>query len=114
MTPETPVDFAYLEDFAAGDLLVVDEVLALFREQAELWTPLLDPSNAGWRDAVHTLKGSAGGVGAFVLRTACERAEAAEIGAAGPALERVKDALGAAIMAVATYQHGRLLASLRR
>jgi hypothetical protein len=29
------VDFAYLEDFAAGDKTVVREVLTLFRQQAE-------------------------------------------------------------------------------
>jgi len=28
------VDFVYLEGFAAGDFAVIDEVLALFREQA--------------------------------------------------------------------------------
>ena len=55
------VDFAYLEAYAGGDQQVVDEVLALFREQAALWVRLLDPSSGdgGWRDAVHTLKGSA-------------------------------------------------------
>ena len=52
------VDFGYLEGFAAGDSGVVDEVLELFREQAALWTPMLDPSHAGWRDAVHTVKGA--------------------------------------------------------
>jgi outer membrane receptor for ferric coprogen and ferric-rhodotorulic acid len=40
------VDFGYLEGFAAGDSGVVDEVLELFREQAALWTPMLDPTHA--------------------------------------------------------------------
>jgi hypothetical protein len=59
------VDFAYLEGFAMDDSTVIDEVLALFREQAALWTPMLDKSHPGWPDAVHTVKGAARGVGAF-------------------------------------------------
>ena len=61
------VDFGHLEGYAAGDEALVEEVLGLFREQAALWLPLLDPASAddAWRDAAHTLKGSALGVGAF-------------------------------------------------
>jgi hypothetical protein len=33
------VDFAYLQNYAAGDLELVDEVLGLYREQAALWSP---------------------------------------------------------------------------
>jgi hypothetical protein len=103
------VDFAYLEGFAAGDGEVIDEVLALFREQAALWTPLLNNRSEGWRDAVHTVKGAARGVGAFALGDACERAE--REGAA--ALEGVHQALDAALMDVAAYAHEQALKSLR-
>src|SRR5215469_11351800 len=48
------VDFGYLESFAAGDAEVIDEVLALFREQSVIWGSLLTPDHEGWRDAVHT------------------------------------------------------------
>ncbi|MBV8856737.1 MAG: Hpt domain-containing protein, partial [Acidobacteria bacterium] len=57
------VDFGYLEGFAAGDETVVDEVLALFREQAAIWSTLLVPEHEGWPDAVHTRNGAARGVG---------------------------------------------------
>ena len=36
------VDFDYLEGFAAGDMQVVTEVLALFQGQAEGWLARLD------------------------------------------------------------------------
>ena len=77
------VDFAYLETYAGGDQQVVDEVLALFREQASLWSRLLEPgADPGvWRDAVHTLKGSARGIGANALAEVCAVAEAACIAA---------------------------------
>ncbi|HEX7760612.1 MAG TPA: Hpt domain-containing protein [Caulobacteraceae bacterium] len=103
------VDFGYLEDFAAGDALVIDEVLALFREQAAIWAGMLDPSQEGWRDAVHTIKGAARGVGAFQLGEACAWAEAK-----GPVgLTKVRDALDAALADVAAYAHEQALKSLK-
>lgn len=96
------VDFAYLEGFAAGDFTVVDEVLALFREQAALWAPRLDPDHPGWRDTVHTVKGAARGVGAFALGEVCDRCEAGELG-----LEAVRDALAAALADIVAYVDDR-------
>ena len=103
------VNFKYLEDFTAGDGEVIDEVLSLFREQAQLWSGMLDPQGPGWKDAVHTIKGAARGVGAFDLGDACARAEA--VGPAG--LDAVRDALDAALADVAAYAHERALQSLR-
>jgi HPt (histidine-containing phosphotransfer) domain-containing protein len=103
------VDFAYLEQFAAGDDVVIDEVLALFREQSAIWGAMLNAGNEGWRDGVHTLKGAARGVGAFQLGDACQACEAA--GAA--TLDQVRDALDAALADIAAYAHERALASLK-
>ena len=69
------VDFAYLERFAAGDQGVIEEVLELFREQAALWSAMLEPEFEGWKDAVHTIKGASRGVGAFQLGDACDWTE---------------------------------------
>ena len=103
------VDFAYLERFALDDSKVIDEVLALFREQAALWAPMLDAGVDGWRDAVHTIKGAARGVGAFALGDACDHCEAAGAGA----LPSVHAALDAALFDVAAYVHEQALKSLR-
>jgi len=103
------VDFAYLENFAAGDADVIDEVLALFREQSAIWGAMLDAGHEGWRDAVHTLKGASRGVGAFQLGDACQACEAA--GAAD--LGRVRDALDATLADIAAYAHERALQSLK-
>ena len=94
------VDFGYLEGFAAGDRQVVGEVLALFRQQAEIWAGALDESSPGWRDLVHTIKGAARGVGANALGDACAEAEAK--GEAG--LPAVRTALDAALADMAAYQ----------
>jgi HPt (histidine-containing phosphotransfer) domain-containing protein len=103
------VDFDYLEEFAAGEDAVIDEVLALFREQSALWGPMLRPEEEGWPDAVHTLKGAARGVGAFELGDACEACEVA-----GPqGLASVRDALDAALTDIAAYAHERALAFIK-
>ncbi len=53
------------------------EVLELFREQAALWSRLIDPKRppSEWGDAAHTLKGAALGIGAERLAEACSEAE---------------------------------------
>jgi len=103
------VNFRYLEDFARGDETMIDEVLALFREQAAMWSGMLDPASDGWRDAVHTIKGAARGVGAFELGDVCAKAEEAGT----TALDAVRDALDAALADIAAYAHERALQSLR-
>lgn len=103
------VDFAYLEDFAAGEDEVIDEVLALYREQSAIWGAMLAADHEGWRDAVHTLKGSSRGIGAFGVGEACARCEIS--GAVG--LAAVRDALDEALHDIAAYQHERALKSLK-
>ncbi|HEY8002788.1 MAG TPA: Hpt domain-containing protein [Phenylobacterium sp.] len=97
------VDFGYLEGFTAGDRQVISEVLTLFREQAERWTAALDETDPGWRDLVHTIKGSARGIGANALGEVCARAEAE-----GPSgIAAVRAALAAALAEIAAYQAAR-------
>ena len=112
------VDFAHLEAYAAGDADLVGEVLGLFRQQAELWLPLLDPTGPAdsWRDAAHTLKGSALGVGAFALAQACAEAEAQagdDLGRRALQLDRIRTALDAALHDIAAYLHEQALQGLK-
>lgn len=102
------VDFPHLEAFAAGDMGVVDEVLGLFREQASIWGPMLDPAQPGWRDAAHTVKGMARGIGAWALGDACEAAEAGT-----GSLGAVRLEIDRALADVAAYQHEQALRSLK-
>jgi len=109
------IDFAYLETYAGHDQAIVDEVLGLFREQAAMWARLLDPNldSGVWRDAVHTLKGSARGIGASTLASACEAAEqAATAGSEGRQIGAVQDALDAVLSDIAAYRHEQALRSL--
>ena len=112
------VDFNHLEGFAQGDEGLIEEVLNLFRQQAALWLPLLDPSapDGAWRDAAHSLKGSALGVGAFEAARACEAAEQAfqePLGVKAARLLSVRDAVDRALADIAAYAHERALQSLK-
>ena len=107
------VDFSVLESYAGGDGSVIDEVLQIFREQASLWSPMLDPKAPGWRDAVHTVKGAAAGIGATVLADACGAAESAQDGYVVSGLLKVRDAMDQALADIAAYEHERMLQSLK-
>ena len=107
------VDFAVLERMTGGDDAISEEVLGLFVQQAGLWSPMLDVREDGWRDAVHTLRGAAAGIGAEALAQACQAAEAAEKPEAPPLLDRVRDALEAALADVAAFRHELMLRGLR-
>ena len=112
------VDFEHLERYAGGDAALVEEVLGIFREQAEIWLRLLDPAAPGeaWRDAAHSLKGSALGVGAFALAERCAAAEQVDKGGEGERavlLNHIRTALDAALADVAAYLHERALQSLK-
>ncbi|MDO1559244.1 Hpt domain-containing protein [Brevundimonas sp. 2R-24] len=107
------VDFTVLEHYAGGDVDVMDEVLGLFQQQSASWGGLLDAAGEGWRDAAHTLRGSAAGIGAQGLAECCLLAEQAGDAQAGPALERVKDALALTLADVAAFRHELMLRSLR-
>ncbi len=86
-----PVDLVHLSRFTLGDTKLEHEVLELFRVQAGIYMERLkraaDP--AGWREAAHTIKGSARGIGAWSVAEAAAAAEALE----GPAGEPATHAL---------------------
>ena len=107
------VDFAMLERMTGGDDGISEEVLGLFVQQAAMWSPMLDVREPGWRDAVHTIRGAAAGIGAGELAGACAAAEAADKTGAPPLLDRVRDALDAALADVAAFRHELMLRGLR-
>ncbi|MBB4660123.1 Hpt domain-containing protein [Parvularcula dongshanensis] len=71
------IDLDHLNRYVAGDRSLRDEILAIFEEQAEMWTRMLDPQaeDTAWRDAAHALKGASRGVGAWEVGHICQAAE---------------------------------------
>jgi HPt (histidine-containing phosphotransfer) domain-containing protein len=75
--PSAPLDRVYLSRQTFGDRKLEREVLDLFRTQSPIYLGRVKAarSNSEWREAVHTLKGSARAVGAWRIAEAAERAE---------------------------------------
>lgn len=71
------IDTGHFHAMTGGDPDLQAEIIALFSEQAEIWARLLIPDAPvqTWRDAAHTLKGSARGLGLWLLAKACAEAE---------------------------------------
>jgi len=75
---EAPLfDLAHLERYTGDDVELQRELIGLMLDQAERCLGLMKIARerSDWRTAVHTLKGSARGVGAFALGDLCDEAE---------------------------------------
>ena len=107
------VDFTVLDRTTGGDDDVSEEVLGLFVQQAEMWSQMLDARMEGWRDAVHTIRGAAAGIGAGTLAAVCAEAEVADRAIAPARLDHVRDALNQALADVAAWRHELMLRSLK-
>lgn len=93
------IDRAHLDRMTGGDSELALEVLGLVREQASMWQRLLSPDTEtdDWAVAVHTIKGSARGIGAWELGELCGAAE--EAARSGPMTRDDKRSRGDAILA---------------
>jgi len=76
--PSRPVDLVHLARYTLGERSLEREVLELFCTQSVLYLEQLRAamSDKAWKDAAHSLKGSARAVGAWRAAQAAERAEA--------------------------------------
>jgi HPt (histidine-containing phosphotransfer) domain-containing protein len=73
-----PVDLVHLSRYTLGERELEREVLELFCSQSLLYIERLREakSDKDWKDAAHSLKGSAQAIGAWRAGDAAERAEA--------------------------------------
>lgn len=99
------IDRAHLARFTLGDLPLELEVLGLFLDQTPLTLRQLAEATThkAWRDAAHTLKGSAWAVGAGWVGNLAERAEALKPLPQGPARAEVIRHLEAAVQEARHY-----------
>ena len=117
------IDLDHLMTMTGGDADLADEVLDIFRTQADTWGKMLDPDvrQAEWADAAHALKGAALSIGAKDFGEACalvetrgrsdreiSRVEAATL------LSSLKDGLAQAIEACAHASYELSKPGLRR
>ncbi len=96
------LDRAHFDMMTGGDRALQIEVLGLFRAQVDGWNAAFGAC-PGWRDMVHTMKGSARGIGLTALAAACETAEYASEADAAGALVKVRAALNEALAALEQF-----------
>jgi HPt (histidine-containing phosphotransfer) domain-containing protein len=96
---EPPIDHAHLARYTLGNRALEIEVLQLFAGQAPDYLEDLRSAatEKAWRDAAHTLKGSARAVGAMRVAECAERAEALCVSADALLRARAIEALSEAL-----------------
>lgn len=74
---DRPVDLVHLSRFTMGNRDLEREVLSLFCKQSVLFIDRMRQAgdDQAWREATHTMKGSARGIGAWAVGDAAEAAE---------------------------------------
>lgn len=97
------LDRAHFDMMTGTDRALQLEVLGLFRAQVDGWSAAI-AAGADWRAAVHTMKGSARGIGLNALAAACETAEQSPDGeSAATALATLRAALADALAALEQF-----------
>ena len=73
-----PVDLVHLARYTLGDHEAEHEILELFRTQSKIYLSRLNAAESvkAWRDAAHTIRDSARGIGAWRVASMAETAEA--------------------------------------
>ncbi|MEM5517089.1 Hpt domain-containing protein [Henriciella sp. AS95] len=121
MTARTEIDIEHLLSMTGGDADLAEEVIDIFRQQAAIWSRLLDPraEPGQWADAAHTLKGAALSIGANDLADSCKKAEAAgrdlppTVAGAALLLNEVKDQIAMTLEACGRATHALSKPGLR-
>jgi HPt (histidine-containing phosphotransfer) domain-containing protein len=107
------IDRAYLARFTLGNAALEAEVLQLFADQVPIYLRSLREarSRKTWREAAHTIKGSASAVGAWRLARFAEMAERVDVEADAALSEGHRDEVVAAV-ATAADEACRFIARL--
>jgi len=94
-TQSSTLDRAHLSRHTFGDLDLEREVLHLFRTQSLIYLNRVKAarSDIEWRDAVHSLKGSARAIGAWRIAEAAERAEAGNPSSRPASIAKIESSL---------------------
>ena len=94
-TQSSPLDRTHLSRQTFGDRKLEREVLDLFRTQSPIYLGRVKAarSESEWREAVHTLKGSARAIGAWRIAEAAERAEAGNPASRGASIAQLESSV---------------------
>lgn len=106
MQPAQTLDLDHLSAQAAGDKMLMQQVLGLFLDHAQTVLEALAEATEAktWHDHAHSLKGSAKGVGCWAVAEAALEAERRPLDPA--TIPPLRAAFGDARAAIAAYQAG--------
>lgn len=92
-----PIDLVHLSKYTLGNRSLENELLGLFRSQADVYLARLDAAGdeKEWQNAAHSLKGSARGLGAWALATLAEEAEKTALAARDDVMAQIRTAIAA-------------------
>ena len=94
-----PLDLVHLSKYTLGNRALEIELLGLFRAQAGIYIERIESAVTAidWKNATHSLKGSAKGLGAWPLAALAEEAEWMAVDGEGrdDILARLRDAVAA-------------------
>ncbi|MEQ8268342.1 MAG: Hpt domain-containing protein [Parvibaculum sp.] len=92
-----PIDLVHLSKYTLGNRSLENELLGLFRNQADVYLARLVEADGDseWKNAAHSLKGSARGLGAWALGDLAEEAEMLAADARPAIMARIADAIAA-------------------
>lgn len=94
-----PIDLVHLSKYTLGNRSLETELLGLFRAQADIYLARLADAvgDTEWKNAAHSLKGSACGLGAWALAEVAGEAEAlsADADSRSDVMARIRDAVTA-------------------
>lgn len=95
------IDRAYLARFTLGNAALEREVLELFAAQAPIYLQRLREARnrKAWKEATHTIKGSASAIGAWRLARFAEMAEKIDVEAEAALAEGHREETVAAVTA---------------
>jgi HPt (histidine-containing phosphotransfer) domain-containing protein len=99
------VDRTYLARFTLGNVALEREVLDLFAAQAPVYLQRLREAHCtkAWKEATHTIKGSAGAIGAWRLAQLAQMAEKIDVEARESHREEAAAAVATATEEVCRY-----------
>lgn len=92
-----PIDLVHLSRYTLGNRSLENELLGLFRNQADVYIARLGDAGdeTEWKNAAHSLKGSARGLGAWALADLAEEAEQTALTARDDVMVRIREATAA-------------------
>lgn len=103
------VDLDHLAQYTSGDRALEAELFDLFLSNGKTYVAAMRaaPDLAEWRQAAHTLKGSARGIGAMVVARLSEESEALPADPSAEEKARLTEELAAALAEVEAFARAR-------